>query len=78
MNLQMDSTGFSKKDREILSLERINLHIEKNYFALLQLSTIWVVKWLKNNEKLESDNLRKGAQNQTFSASGITDILDAD
>ena len=78
MNVQMDSTGFSKKDREILSLERINLHIEKNYFALLQLSTIWVVKWLKNNEKLESDNLRKGAQNQTFSASGITDILDAD
>ena len=78
MNVQMDSTGFSKKDREILSLERINLHIEKNYFALLQLSTIWVVKWLKNNEKLESDNLSKGAQNQTFSASGITDILDAD
>ena len=66
MNVQMDSTGFSKKDREILSLERINLHIEKNYFALLQLSTIWVVKWLKNNEKLESDNLSKCAQNQTF------------
>lgn len=41
MNVQMDSTGFSMVGREIPrpALNRINLHVEKNYFALLLLST---------------------------------------
>ena len=51
MNVQMDSTGLSKMDREIPPLDRINLHVEKNYFALLQLSTIWGCKMTQKQWK---------------------------